>query len=95
MDHATKKAMMEFIEPGSSIPLESLINHFAELCNETFGACFYITRNVKTKKWRVQLTAVGKSFIDDSLRKCIIDAGEFVFSKRYKADKGMVIKSLK
>lgn len=86
MNQETKNAMLEFIEPGSSIPLEKLIEEFAIMCNETKRGSFHITRNVRTRKWRVHLSCVRKSFVGTSLRKCITDAGQFVFENRTKTE---------
>lgn len=86
MDQSVKNAMMEFLEPGSSIETSRLLDEFAILCNETKRASFSITRNVKTKKWRINLTRLHKSFINDSIRKAVIEAGEFVFKHRVKED---------
>ena len=91
MDQSVKNAMMEFIDPGSSISTERLIDEFAIICNETKRACFSITRNVKTKKWRINLTAMHKSFVHDDLRKAVIEAGEFVFKHRAKEDDQFIL----
>lgn len=80
MNTEVKNAMLEFLEPGSSIPLEKLLDAFAKMAIGTKRGCFYITKNVRTQKWRIQLTGIKKSFIGDDLRKLVIEAGEYVFT---------------
>lgn len=86
MNQETKNAMMELVDPGSSIPLENIIEAFAVMCNETKRGSFHITKNVRTLKWRVHLSGVGKTFVDLSLRKCLNDAGQFIFENRVKTE---------
>ena len=91
MDQNTKNAMMEFVEPGSSISLEQMLEAFAIMANETKRGSFHITKNVKTKKWRVHLSGVGKTFVDTSLRKCLNEAGQFLFDNRVKTEYEFVL----
>lgn len=94
MDTIVKKQMLEFLEPGSSIPLEVLLEEFAKLANGTKRANFHITRNVKTEKWRVHLGGIGKSFVGDDLRKLIIEAGEFVFTNSIQSKTERILKHI-
>jgi len=76
MDQETKNAAINY----------PLLESFATLCNETKRASFHITKNVKTKKWRVHLSGIHKSFIGDDLPKLLMEAGQFVFDNRQKED---------
>lgn len=56
------------------------LEYFANLCNETKRANFTITRNVKTRMWRVRVNR--QHFIDVSLTVAIHKASKYVFAKR-------------
>lgn len=86
------KAAMEFCEPGSTLTMEQFLEAFASLATGTKKGSFYITKNVRTKKWRIQLTAVRKSFIGDDLRKILTQAVEYILThtEQRESDKFLV-----
>lgn len=88
----TKEAMMEYFKPGSGIPLDTLLEAFGSACNKTKRACFYITRNVSTNKWRIAFTAMDKHFVHQDLRQALNAAGEWLVANRVKQDDRYVIK---
>jgi len=71
-------AAMEFIKPGSSVPFEIKMDIFAKICNDTKRASFYITKNVRTRKWRIHLSGIHKDFIGTDLVALLDEAGQYV-----------------
>ena len=91
----SKEAMMEFVKPGSGVPLETMLEAFGKACNETKRASFTITRNVRTSKWKVSFSNMRNPtvFESDSLREAIWNAGEWLTNNRVKNNASWVLKN--
>lgn len=57
------------------------LDSFAELANRTKRCSFTITRNVKTRKWRVTLQS-RKHFVNKSLIDALNEASAFIVQNR-------------
>ena len=57
------------------------IYDLAQICNETAGASFTISRD-KKKKWKVTLPNKGVQFIDDELPEAIREAKKWILDNK-------------
>lgn len=60
---------------------ETNLHDFSELCFETTGAVFSLTKN-KTREWKINLVNIGVSFQDKNLQECINEAKEYIIKNR-------------
>jgi hypothetical protein len=91
----SKEAMMEYVKPGSGVPLETMLEAFGKACNGTNRASFTITRNVRTGKWKVSFSTMRNPtvFENASLREAIWGAGEWLINNRVKNNESWVLKN--
>lgn len=58
------------------------LHDFARLCNETNGGSFSLTKNVRSRKWKLHFINKGTSFENEDIQELIKEASLWIVEER-------------